>query len=148
MATKEKTGIVVSNKMNKTITVLVESRYAHPIYGKTLKTSKRFMAHDESQECNLGDRVTAGSFIRSDIALGKQTSSSISYKYSYDTRISGLNPDAGVLLEFSQEFSGLGGNKKYTKTGAKAVGQRRVLQDEVVRYCSRCCCTYTTYSTT
>ena len=76
--------------------------------------------------------VTAGSFIRSDIALGKQTSSSISYKYSYDTRISGLNPDAGVLLEFSQEFSGLGGNKKYTKTGAKAVGQRRVLQDEVV----------------
>ena len=58
MATKEKTGIVVSNKMNKTITVLDESRYAHPIYGKTLKTSKRFMAHDESQECNLGDQVT------------------------------------------------------------------------------------------
>ena len=76
--------------------------------------------------------VTAGSFIRSDIALGKQTSSSISYKYSYDTRISGLNPDAGVLLEFSQEFSGLGGDKKYMKTGAKAVGQRRVLNDEVV----------------
>ena len=76
--------------------------------------------------------VTAGSFIRSDIALGKQTLSSISYKYSYDTRISGLNPDAGVFLEFSQEFSGLGGDKKYMKTGAKAVGQRRVLNDEVV----------------
>lgn len=63
--------------------------------------------------------VTAGSFIRSDIALGKQTSSSISYKYSYDTRISGLNPDAGVLLEFSQEFSGLGGNKNIRKRGLK-----------------------------
>ena len=37
MATKEKTGIVVSNKMNKTIVVLVENRYAHPVYGKTLK---------------------------------------------------------------------------------------------------------------
>ena len=58
MATKEKTGIVVSNKMNKTIVVLVENRYAHPLYGKTVKTSKRFMAHDEFQECNLGDQVT------------------------------------------------------------------------------------------
>jgi small subunit ribosomal protein S17 len=58
MATKEKTGIVVSNKMNKTIVVLVEKSYAHPVYGKTLKTSKRFMAHDEFQECNLGDQVT------------------------------------------------------------------------------------------
>ena len=58
MATKEKTGIVVSNKMNKTIVVLVENRYANPVYGKTLKTSKRFMAHDEFQECNLGDQVT------------------------------------------------------------------------------------------
>jgi len=58
MATKEKTGIVVSNKMNKTIVVLVENRYAHPLYGKTLQTSKRFMAHDEFQECNLGDQVT------------------------------------------------------------------------------------------
>jgi small subunit ribosomal protein S17 len=58
MATKEKTGIVVSNKMDKTIVVLVENRYAHPIYRKTLKTSKRFMAHDEFQECNLGDQVT------------------------------------------------------------------------------------------
>ena len=57
MATKEKTGIVVSNKMNKTIVVIVENRYAHPIYGKTLKTSKRFMAHEEFQECNLGDQV-------------------------------------------------------------------------------------------
>jgi small subunit ribosomal protein S17 len=58
MATKEKTGIVVSNKMDKTLVVLVENRYAHPIYGKTLKTSKRFMAHDEFQECNPGDEVT------------------------------------------------------------------------------------------
>jgi len=58
MATKEKTGIVVSNKMNKTIVVMVENRYAHPVYRKTLKTSKRFMAHDEFQECNLGDQVT------------------------------------------------------------------------------------------
>ena len=58
MATKENTVIVVSTKMDKTIVVLVENRYAHPIYGKTLKTSKRFMTHDEFNECNLGDQVT------------------------------------------------------------------------------------------
>ena len=58
MATKEKTGIVVSTKMDKTISVLGENRYAHPIYGKTLKTSKRFMTHDEFNECNMGDQVT------------------------------------------------------------------------------------------
>ena len=58
MATKEKTGIVVSTKMDKTIIVLVENRYAHPIYGKTLKTSKRFMTHDEFNECYMGDQVT------------------------------------------------------------------------------------------
>jgi small subunit ribosomal protein S17 len=57
MATKEKIGIVVSNKMEKTAVVLVESRYAHPIYKKTLKTSKRFLVHDELNECNLGDQV-------------------------------------------------------------------------------------------
>jgi small subunit ribosomal protein S17 len=57
MATKEKIGIVVSNNMEKTAVVLVESRYAHPIYKKTLKTSKRFLAHDELNECNLGDQV-------------------------------------------------------------------------------------------
>ena len=55
MATK--TGIVVSTKMDKTIVVLQRKPYAHPVYGKTLKTSKRFMTHDEFNECNLGDQL-------------------------------------------------------------------------------------------
>ena len=58
MATKEKTGIVVSNKMQKTIVITVENRYAHPIYGKTVKKTQRFMAHDELNSCQLGDTVT------------------------------------------------------------------------------------------
>lgn len=57
MAIKEKTGIVVSNKMSKTIVITVENRYAHPIYGKTVKKTQRFMAHDESNSCHLGDKV-------------------------------------------------------------------------------------------
>ena len=57
MATKEKIGTVVSNKMEKTIVITVEDRYSHPIYGKTLKKTQRFMAHDENNECELGDTV-------------------------------------------------------------------------------------------
>lgn len=57
MATKEKTGIVVSTKMEKTIVLSVEEKYAHPVYGKILKKTKRFMAHDAQNECALGDTV-------------------------------------------------------------------------------------------
>nr|WLD06149.1 ribosomal protein S17 [Meringosphaera mediterranea]WLD06258.1 ribosomal protein S17 [Meringosphaera mediterranea] len=57
MAIKEKIGTVISNKMEKTIVVTVENKYAHPIYGKTLKKTKRFMAHDELNTCVLGDVV-------------------------------------------------------------------------------------------
>ena len=58
MAGKEKIGVVVSTKMRKSIVVLVENRYAHPLYGKTIKTSKRFMTHDPENTCNIGDLVT------------------------------------------------------------------------------------------
>lgn len=54
---KEKSGKVVSNKMDKSITVLVESRTKHPIYGKFLTKSNKFMAHDENNECGIGDVV-------------------------------------------------------------------------------------------
>lgn len=57
MATKEKIGTVVSTKMEKTIVIAVEDKYPHPLYGKTLKKTKRFMAHDEKNECTLGDTV-------------------------------------------------------------------------------------------
>ena len=54
---KQKSGVVVSNKMDKTIAVLVERRLMHPIYGKFVKRSKKFFAHDEENTCNLGDKV-------------------------------------------------------------------------------------------
>ena len=57
MAVKEKVGIVVSNKMQKTIVVKVESRYSHPIYSKTMVKTKKYLAHDESGQCNIGDQV-------------------------------------------------------------------------------------------
>ncbi len=54
---KERTGLVVSNKMDKTITVLIERRVMHPKYGKYVKRSTRYHAHDETDQCNVGDKV-------------------------------------------------------------------------------------------
>ena len=51
------TGRVVSDKMNKTVTVLVERRVKHPVIGKVIRTSKKYHAHDENNECHEGDTV-------------------------------------------------------------------------------------------
>ncbi len=54
---KERIGVVTSNKMNKSITVMVERRVKHPMYGKFVKNSNKFLAHDEKDDCNIGDTV-------------------------------------------------------------------------------------------
>lgn len=50
-------GTVVSDKMDKTITVVVETKKTHPLYGKRVKYSKKFKAHDENNEAKMGDKV-------------------------------------------------------------------------------------------
>ncbi|UOA27470.1 outer membrane protein assembly factor BamA [Pseudosulfitobacter sp. DSM 107133] len=77
------------------------------------------------------DTNESGAVITGDIAAGEQFRSSIGYTYSYDTRRSGLDPTAGVLLEFGQDFAGLGGDSEYIRTTAKIVGQKTILNDEV-----------------
>ncbi|MDN4166327.1 30S ribosomal protein S17 [Cytophagales bacterium LB-30] len=54
---KERIGKVVSNKMDKSITVAVHSRIKHPMYGKFLGKTSKFMAHDDKNECGIGDTV-------------------------------------------------------------------------------------------
>ena len=54
---KVRFGLVTSNKMDKTIVVKVERRVKHPIYGKFVKKSSKFVAHDEKNECGIGDTV-------------------------------------------------------------------------------------------
>lgn len=54
---KERTGLVVSNKMDKSLVVEVLRRVRHPKYGKFVKRTSRFMAHDEKNDCNIGDTV-------------------------------------------------------------------------------------------
>jgi small subunit ribosomal protein S17 len=54
---KERTGLVVSNKMDKSIIVQIERTFKHPVYGKYVKKSNKFVAHDEENDCNIGDTV-------------------------------------------------------------------------------------------
>lgn len=54
---KTKIGTVVSTKMDKTVSVKVERRLMHPLYGKFVKRSNKFFAHDEKNECTVGDKV-------------------------------------------------------------------------------------------
>ena len=54
---KTRVGVVVSDKMTKSISVKVERRLRHPLYGKSVKMSKKFMAHDENNDCKIGDIV-------------------------------------------------------------------------------------------
>ncbi|MBR3987396.1 MAG: 30S ribosomal protein S17 [Bacteroidales bacterium] len=54
---KERVGVVVSNKMDKSIVIMVERKVKHPLYGKFVKKSTKFMAHDEKNEANIGDTV-------------------------------------------------------------------------------------------
>ena len=57
MPVKQEIGIVISNKMQKTIVVKIDNRYSHPIYSKTLSKTKKYLAHDELGTCNIGDQV-------------------------------------------------------------------------------------------
>jgi small subunit ribosomal protein S17 len=54
---KERIGVVTSNKMDKSITVSVERKVKHPKYGKFIKNTTKFVAHDEKDDCNIGDTV-------------------------------------------------------------------------------------------
>ncbi|MBR3751188.1 MAG: 30S ribosomal protein S17 [Clostridia bacterium] len=54
---KSRVGVVISDKMDKTIVVAVKDKVLHPLYGKTVNRTTKFKAHDENNECGVGDRV-------------------------------------------------------------------------------------------
>ncbi len=54
---KVRTGVVVGDRADKTVTVMVERRFAHPLYGKQVKRTKKYHAHDEANEYRMGDKV-------------------------------------------------------------------------------------------
>ncbi|MEP5632916.1 MAG: outer membrane protein assembly factor BamA [Tateyamaria sp.] len=77
------------------------------------------------------DPVANGTVVQREIDVGNQAASSIGYTYTYDSRTGGLDPDAGYLFEFGQDFAGLGGDATYIRTTGRVVGQRLAFNNDV-----------------
>ncbi len=86
----------------------------------------------DRSEMTQQDNETNGAVISSEIDQGKRTTSSFGVSYVYDSRLGGLNPTAGVLFEVGVDAAGLGGDNEFIKTTARAIAQKRVLNEEVV----------------
>ena len=70
--------------------------------------------------------------VQREIDAGWQFSSAVGYTYTFDSRTTGLDPNAGYLFQFGQDLSGLGGDSDYLRTNAKIIGQRRIFGEEIV----------------
>jgi len=86
---------------------------------------------DRSEMSQQNDDVN-GAVIASEIDQGERVASSIGVSYIYDSRLGGLNPNAGVLFEVGVDAAGLGGDSQFFKTTARAIAQQQVLNEEVV----------------
>ncbi len=86
---------------------------------------------ERSEMTQQGDQVN-GAVIASEIAQGERVSSTLGLTYVYDSRLGGLNPNAGVLFELGFDAAGLGGDNKFFKTTARSIAQTRVWNEEVV----------------
>jgi len=78
-----------------------------------------------------GTYPVAGPVIRSEINQGSKTSSSLGFTYSYDSRLTGLDPNIGFTMQVGADYAGLGGDSEYLRTTAKLVAQRKILNEEV-----------------
>ena len=91
----------------------------------------RLRTYYKVESVEISNYLFTGTLIADEVAEGQLWSSALGYTYSFDNRRSGLNPDAGLLLQFGQEFAGLGGDSTYVKTTAKATAQTSILNDEI-----------------
>lgn len=91
----------------------------------------RFEVFYNAEYKEMNDYTGTSGVLAAEVAQGDTFASALGYTFSYDTRRSGLNPNAGVLLSFGQEFGGLGGDRDYVETSVRAVAQTRVFNEEV-----------------
>ncbi|MBY6089478.1 outer membrane protein assembly factor BamA [Maritimibacter alkaliphilus] len=85
----------------------------------------------DRNDMSLTEDGNPGQIISDDIAEPDRFTSALGYTYTYDSRLTGLNPNAGVLLEFGQDVAGLGGDSNYVRTTARAIAQTKVFNEEV-----------------
>ncbi|MBO9413318.1 MULTISPECIES: outer membrane protein assembly factor BamA [unclassified Ruegeria] len=95
-------------------------------------SSLRLRYNWENSEMTQQDDEVNGVVIASEIAQGERSTSSLGVSYVYDSRLGGLNPNAGVLFEVGVDAAGLGGDNEFFKSTARAIAQTRVLSEEVV----------------
>lgn len=112
-------------------------------YTSTVGVFQPFLGFQLGERSNLQLRATyenvamsvttavTNSVIDAEAALGSQSAAGLGLTYRFDSRIGGSNPDAGVLFEVGQDFYGIGGDIQYSKTTAKAIAQRKILNGEV-----------------
>ncbi len=87
--------------------------------------------YDASEMSDRGSDSRNGPIIGREIDEGERISSSLGYVYTYDTRRSGLDPNAGYLLEFGQDFAGVGGDNTFIRTEARVAGERKIFNEDV-----------------
>ncbi len=111
-----------------------EQFFVQPSISFPVSENGRFGLNYTANNIDMEPRpgVTSGPVITREVAEGAELSSSVGYTYTYDTRRTGLNPNAGVLVEFGQDFAGLGGDNDFIETNLRVVGQRLVANEEVV----------------
>lgn len=80
---------------------------------------------------DMKDYTGNSGVLAAEVAQGETWASAIGYRYTYDTRRTGLDPNSGIMLSFGQEYAGLGGDSEYLKTSARVIAQTRVLNEEV-----------------
>ena len=93
--------------------------------------SGRLRVFYKAESVKLSNYDHVGTLIADEVAQGELWSSALGYTYSFDTRRTGLNPNAGILLQFGQEFAGLGGDSTYVKSTVRAQAQTTILNEEV-----------------
>ena len=86
---------------------------------------------DNSDMVLRADSGYVGQIIRSETSQDRRSSSGLGLRYTWDSRFTGLNPNAGTLMEFGADFAGLGGDTRYIKPQLRLIGQTRVLNEEV-----------------
>ena len=84
-----------------------------------------------ARDINLSDDSDVGPLLRAEAEEDLRYSSSVGYTYAYDTRLTGLNPNAGILLEFGQDFGGVGGDVEFIRSTARAIAQTAVWNEDV-----------------
>ena len=90
------------------------------------------LTFDQSEMEDRGTGSDEGPIIAREIAEGKRQSNSIGYRYTYDSRTTGLDPNAGYLFEIGQDFAGIGGDNTFIRTRGRIVGERRIFNEDIV----------------